>query len=131
MALRHKQLTLGSLLSLTFGAWGSHISLLPRWSRDSAVGCKEGKSLALDQSLPEAWEVKHLLKATQRVVASGLIQGTRSRLEFWHLSYGEKIITLVFVCQAPRKTKQQASAGQAMELCLLWKKSMRSCVTLL
>lgn len=58
VALRHKQLTLESLLSLTFGAWGSHISLLPRWSRDSAVGCKEGKSLALDQSLPEAWEVK-------------------------------------------------------------------------
>lgn len=47
---------------------------------------------------------------------------------FWNLSYGEKE---AFVCQAPCETEQQVSAGEAVRACLLLKKSMRSCVTLL
>lgn len=30
-----------SRASVTFGSWGSHVSLLPRWSWDSAIGSEE------------------------------------------------------------------------------------------
>lgn len=72
-----------------------------------------------------------MFKATQIVMVSRLVQGTRARCHrFYLLGYGEKIIKLVFVCWAPCKTKQ-ASAGRALKIYLLRKKSMRSCVTLL